>query len=1249
MSGRIISTCLLTIGMAFGLRATEVFVAVDGDDGDDGLSRATAFATIQKGVDALQPGDTLTIGPGEYRENVRRDGLGSSEVETVIRAEIPGTVVLRGDVPAPEFKKLDGSRFVYVADFDFDGEIPAVNELDTLTILTPRPNPAELEFVPGTFHYDRKAKKLYLSTSDLKPAKEHAYAVCVIPTHGFYLLQGKRVVIEGIGVTGFNGLEQLNHRARTHGGTWAMFLAYCERCVVRDCRAWMNGWGIGLNSAEKGSGDNVIERCAAWANRSLYGTGDMGGLTGFGVRRDVIRDSVTFLNGAYGFNIYGTGIDGGAYGEWQVPGNEPENKSRMINNLAWGNGTDVKIKTGVKYFHTVERCAWTGHWSVKTDPDHCLIGKVRYQKVTKDNIILHGEEKFNPAAEFADPANHDYRLQATSQFRHAAPDGSDRGPHPYEANVFYVKPDGDDEVDGLSMERAWKTLARGVKNLKPGDTLYLAPGTYQACAAMSLVGEQERSISIRARGDGPVSIQGAMTLGDCAHLDFQRLTFGGPVAIDHQAAMISFENCWFNGDPIGLDASGVNGLSIRHCEFADFKEAAISLKESDSVDLRGSWFDNADRVAVKLDNPKAVKYAGHNGFRNLEKAWDPTPPPESVLRQNIQCDVAGPKRKTAGPCDTRLGVHKFEKKKEEVIRVAGPFVYSTGATSANVEWWATTPAQYELFWETGEELKNTTKRYANKAASFSLDGLQPNTTYHLKITTDRAFANLDGSDQRKELTISFTTKEKPGEAKTYHVAVDGDDSASGLSPKEAWRTLSHAADMARPGDSVLIHGGVYSESVWLRTTGEKDRPITFKAAPGEKVVLDGDGRALEYAFMAADKDHLRFDALYFTGFDLGCADSPQILMPRNAGYRNGVILLYRCDDVQITRCFLDGRGPGYSTGLVMGMHCPNLVVKNCAILCTMGGGINIFWDAPGARVEHNVFLRSLISHAGLHIWHFKVHKPKDRCLLEKNIFTDNLAKKAVAPLLLVDQRTTDIRDNCFFLRKPAAERVWGRGEVKTIADFLQVKDDNGEDLGNIAANPRFAGDPGLENYPDEKKRYSPDRMMNVAFPLDFDYLFATNPGVVELGAGLQPEAFADFHFNQPAADRPAPENVALITASHRDYHIERMVREGSNWNSGAEQKPGMWVEITFPRPKQINEIGMTCGNGFPKAFDVRVDPGDGYAKEPVMTMNGQKGVNKITFPEPVTAKRVKFILTEPAKGWWSIANLTINGATPVLF
>ena len=66
--------CLGVVFMALPVGAAEYFVNKQGNDANNGQRRDKAFLIIQKGVNALKPGDTLTIGPGEYLENVKRTG-----------------------------------------------------------------------------------------------------------------------------------------------------------------------------------------------------------------------------------------------------------------------------------------------------------------------------------------------------------------------------------------------------------------------------------------------------------------------------------------------------------------------------------------------------------------------------------------------------------------------------------------------------------------------------------------------------------------------------------------------------------------------------------------------------------------------------------------------------------------------------------------------------------------------------------------------------------------------------------------------------------------------------------------------------------------------------------------------------------------------------------------------------------------------------------------------------------------------
>jgi hypothetical protein len=80
-------------------------------------------------------------------------------------------------------------------------------------------------------------------------------------------------------------------------------------------------------------------------------------------------------------------------------------------------------------------------------------------------------------------------------------------------------------------------------------------------------------------------------------------------------------------------------------------------------------------------------------------------------------------------------------------------------------------------------------------------------------------------------------------AATYHVnpaIASAGDSNSGTEAAP-WKTVSRAASAKelQPGDTVVIHSGVYREHVDIKVSGQPGRPITFTAAPGARVVLKG--------------------------------------------------------------------------------------------------------------------------------------------------------------------------------------------------------------------------------------------------------------------------------------------------------------------------------------------------------------------------------------------------------------------------
>ncbi|HEX6523578.1 MAG TPA: right-handed parallel beta-helix repeat-containing protein [Streptosporangiaceae bacterium] len=74
---------------------------------------------------------------------------------------------------------------------------------------------------------------------------------------------------------------------------------------------------------------------------------------------------------------------------------------------------------------------------------------------------------------------------------------------------------------------------------------------------------------------------------------------------------------------------------------------------------------------------------------------------------------------------------------------------------------------------------------------------------------------------------------------TLHVATNGADTADG-SASSPLRTINRAAELALPGEVVLVHGGEYREWVRPRRGGlSGTRRITYQAAPGEHVVIKG--------------------------------------------------------------------------------------------------------------------------------------------------------------------------------------------------------------------------------------------------------------------------------------------------------------------------------------------------------------------------------------------------------------------------
>jgi len=122
----------------------------------------------------------------------------------------------------------------------------------------------------------------------------------------------------------------------------------------------------------------------------------------------------------------------------------------------------------------------------------------------------------------------------------------------------------------------------------------------------------------------------------------------------------------------------------------------------------------------------------------------------------------------------------------------------------------------------------------------SIFGLEADQPLEVRVTLG------EGGDA-KTLTAQARTRSDRfpgGTGKTCYVSPGGDDSNAGTRQKP-FKTIQHAANLAAPGDTILLMDGEFFESVTIRRSGRPDAYITLKPDPAETAppmhISDQDG------------------------------------------------------------------------------------------------------------------------------------------------------------------------------------------------------------------------------------------------------------------------------------------------------------------------------------------------------------------------------------------------------------------------
>jgi|GEM_PF-1810978 len=86
-------------------------------------------------------------------------------------------------------------------------------------------------------------------------------------------------------------------------------------------------------------------------------------------------------------------------------------------------------------------------------------------------------------------------------------------------------------------------------------------------------------------------------------------------------------------------------------------------------------------------------------------------------------------------------------------------------------------------------------------------------------------------------STSVAQAEPTGE--NYYVSTTGSNETGDGSFESPWRTIQRAADDMQAGDTAIIRGGVYRETVTPANSGTADKPIIFKSYENESVTING--------------------------------------------------------------------------------------------------------------------------------------------------------------------------------------------------------------------------------------------------------------------------------------------------------------------------------------------------------------------------------------------------------------------------
>ncbi|MBI2481056.1 MAG: right-handed parallel beta-helix repeat-containing protein, partial [Planctomycetia bacterium] len=536
-------TRLALLGLAWALWCSEAqavgyYVRTSGNDSNNGRSPETAFRTIQKAFNVMASGDNLIIGGGTYNEypTFNRSGSGP-QYNFNIHGDITnqagdGTTVVVGGM------KINGN-FVRVLNIRFNGSLSVPGKSsDAPTVAWENANTGRMdncEIYGGVSGVGMRVTKSKLFATETVIHDTPSVGVLVDSVIELWFAKG------AIRNCGENGI-------RIFGAT--------ASSVVVDQSIISNNRNNGL-CVEGNTRHNVVGTRTKFINNAQNGVKT-------GVTNGSYVNCLIANNTTNGVEVTGSN-PGISFDSCTIAYNGDDgidaDKATKWNGGFWNCIIAFNNDDGIDFNNSYQ--GWHGNSLVFGNRDGNYDGKPAGQNdISEDPLFVSNSDLHlkngSPAINALNSTWPNVDMDGNSR-----PQGARNDMGCYEgsgiaAGNYYVSTQGNDNNDGRSPGRAFRTINKAASVVAAGDKVHIAAGTYQETANFTKVGTEAAPIQFLGQGDvkwqPPGKNQWTAILNNADHTIFENIQFSGEnvprgdgwaYGLHNYYSELTFKNCEF--------------------------------------------------------------------------------------------------------------------------------------------------------------------------------------------------------------------------------------------------------------------------------------------------------------------------------------------------------------------------------------------------------------------------------------------------------------------------------------------------------------------------------------------------------------------------------------------------------------------------------------------------------------------------------------------------------------------------------